>query len=261
MSAKTSSVLQTSIRLTGKHTEGATDRHQGVPGFDQEAYSKASVLCIGAGGLIGHIVPTLVRKGIGSITIVDGDEVEASNLNRQFFFPEDIGKNKAIALASNLYRECTCATSIIGIGKNFEAVEDSLDMRFSAVVCGVDNNPTRLRVSRGFAELGLPVVFTGVSEDADFGYVFIQNRQGACFQCTFPDAESGKFPCPNTPAMKEILQAIGSIAAFAVSMTVVGEFQGWNWRTFRLSSASFDGCASIPRRDGCRCNILEFRKS
>ena len=48
----------------GKAIPGATDRQQRIPGFDQAVYSKSSVVCVGAGGLIGQIAPTLVRKGI-----------------------------------------------------------------------------------------------------------------------------------------------------------------------------------------------------
>ena len=80
---RASTVSQTSIRLRGKAVAGAEDRQRKLAGFDQEIFSKSSVLCIGAGGLISHIAPTLVRKGIGRITLLDDDVVEASNLNRQ----------------------------------------------------------------------------------------------------------------------------------------------------------------------------------
>jgi len=73
-------VSQTSIRLRGKAVPGAEDRQRKITGFDQERYSKAGLLCIGAGGLISHIAPTLVRKGIGRITLLDDDVVEPSNL-------------------------------------------------------------------------------------------------------------------------------------------------------------------------------------
>src|ERR1051326_1284134 len=106
--------LRTSIRLFGKAIPGAEDRQRLIPGFDQEAYSKASVVCVGSGGIISHIAPTLCRKGIGKITLLDRDVVEASNLNRQHFYVADIGKNKAVALARNLERECISATEIIG---------------------------------------------------------------------------------------------------------------------------------------------------
>lgn len=99
---------------------GAEDRQSKIAGFDQAAFSKSSVLCIGAGGLISHIAPTLVRKGIGRITLLDDDVVEASNLNRQRFYIEDIGRNKALALVENLERECTAATEIRGLAFRLE---------------------------------------------------------------------------------------------------------------------------------------------
>jgi ThiF family len=67
-------------RYVGKAIAGATDRQQRLAGFDQGVYSQSHVLCIGAGGLISHIAPTLVRKGIGALTILDDDVVEPSNL-------------------------------------------------------------------------------------------------------------------------------------------------------------------------------------
>lgn len=97
-----SSTSPNSIRLTGTRIRGAENRHKGIAGFDQEAYNKAHVLCIGAGGLIRNIVPILCRKGIGALTILDDDTVEVSNLNRQRFYQRDIGKNKSLALAKNL---------------------------------------------------------------------------------------------------------------------------------------------------------------
>src|SRR6266852_2861398 len=95
-------VSPTSIRLQGTPVPGAEDRQKKIPGFDQEIFSRSSVLCIGAGGIISQIAPTLVRKGIGSITLLDDDIVEPSNLNRQRFYAKDVGSNKAIALTQNL---------------------------------------------------------------------------------------------------------------------------------------------------------------
>ena len=57
----------------------------------------------GAGGLGSNCAMLLARSGVRSFTIADFDLVEASNLNRQFFFPEDIGKSKVEALRSNLW--------------------------------------------------------------------------------------------------------------------------------------------------------------
>src|SRR5262249_34011105 len=161
---RTSTVLQTSIRLRGKPIPGAEDRQQKIAGFDQAVYSRSHVLCIGAGGLISHIAPTLVRKGIGTITLLDHDIVEVSNLNRQRFYEGDVGQNKAIALAKNLQPECIAATEIRGYARQFEeAVARGIDLSCDVAVCGVDNNPARVAASLYFRNASVPVIFTAVS--------------------------------------------------------------------------------------------------
>src|SRR5437867_433798 len=118
--ARTSTVSQTSIRLRGKRIPGAEDRQQKIAGFNQAVFSASNVLCIGAGGLISHIAPTLVRKGIGAVTLLDDDFVEPSNLNRQRFYEKDLFQNKAIALAQNLRAECIHETEITGYAFSFQ---------------------------------------------------------------------------------------------------------------------------------------------
>src|ERR1700728_1331999 len=108
----TFTVSRTPIKLSGTAIPGAEDRQRKIAGFDQEVFSSSGILCIGAGGIISAIAPTLVRKGIGKITLLDDDVVEPSNLNRQRFYIKDVGKNKALALARNLLPECIAATAI-----------------------------------------------------------------------------------------------------------------------------------------------------
>jgi molybdopterin/thiamine biosynthesis adenylyltransferase len=69
-------------------------RQRKIPGFDQEKFSRSHVLCIGAGDIISRIAPTLVRKGLGKMTLLDPDLMEPSNLNRRRFYIEDVGKGK-----------------------------------------------------------------------------------------------------------------------------------------------------------------------
>ena len=66
------------------------------------------MLC--AGGISSQIAPTLVRKGVGRITLLNNDIVELSNLNCQRFYIRGIGQNKAISLAKNLTPECIATT-------------------------------------------------------------------------------------------------------------------------------------------------------
>lgn len=58
---------------------------------------KANVLIVGLGGVGGYVLETLVRSGVYNLTIVDGDIVELSNLNRQIISKRDvIGRPKVL---------------------------------------------------------------------------------------------------------------------------------------------------------------------
>jgi len=242
-----STVSQTSIRLKGKAIPGAEDRQRLIPGFDQEIFSKSSVCCVGAGGIISHIAPMLVRKGLGRITLLDRDVVEASNLNRQLFYEKDIGRNKALAMAKNLQRECIAATDIRGYAFMLEeAIGGNIDLSCDVAICGVDNNPARVAASRFFRFAGVPVIFAAVSRDGDHGYVFVQEKHGPCIGCLFPDmTDDDRYPCPGTPAVADILQAVGAFAFYAVDTLVTNRSRVWNYRRVCLSDGYMDGSTSL----------------
>jgi molybdopterin/thiamine biosynthesis adenylyltransferase len=244
---------QTPIRLHGSAIPEATDRQEKIPGFSQEIFSKARVTCIGAGGIVSQIAPTLARKGIGGIALLDGDIVEASNLNRQRFYMDDLGRNKAVALAQNLQRECIAATVLRGLPFRLEeAIERRIDLGADVAVCGVDNNPARVATSRYFRDLGVPVVFTAISVNGDHGYVFIQEADGPCIGCMFPDmADDDRYPCPGTPAIADILQAVGALAVYATDSLLMQRPRAWNYRRISLSDGATDGASIIPVRQEC----------
>jgi molybdopterin/thiamine biosynthesis adenylyltransferase len=257
---RASTFSRTSIKLVGKAVAGAEDRQRLIPGFDQAVFSKASVLCVGAGGIMSHIAPTLVRKGIGKVTLLDRDIVEPSNLNRQRFYQRDIGTYKVMALAANLQKECIAATHICAHALRLEqAISNGLDLSCDVAVCGVDNNPARVTASRLFRTKGIPVIFTAVSRDGDHGYVFVQKKEGPCIACLFPDmTDDDRYPCPGTPAIADILQAVGAIAVYAVDTLLTTRPRGWNYRRISLADGALDATAMILARQGCRMFAREF---
>lgn len=58
----------------------------------------------GAGGIGSNVAVNLVRSGVTALRLVDFDRVEAGNLNRQFYFHDQIGRLKVEMLAANLHR-------------------------------------------------------------------------------------------------------------------------------------------------------------
>ncbi len=76
-----------------------------------EKLRRARVGIAGAGGLGSNAAMMLVRSGVGALVIIDGDRVEAHNLNRQHYFPRHIGMLKVEALAEQV-RELAPGTEL-----------------------------------------------------------------------------------------------------------------------------------------------------
>lgn len=77
--------------MAARHTPGVLEK-----------FEKAQVGIAGLGGLGSHIAMALARTGIGQLHLVDFDSVEPSNLNRQVYTIEDLGKAKTEALKTRL---------------------------------------------------------------------------------------------------------------------------------------------------------------
>ncbi|HVP90057.1 MAG TPA: sulfur carrier protein ThiS adenylyltransferase ThiF [Terriglobales bacterium] len=69
-----------------------------------DALRRSSVGIAGAGGLGSTVAVALARAGVGRLVIADFDRVEASNLNRQQYFVDQVGRVKVEALKENLLR-------------------------------------------------------------------------------------------------------------------------------------------------------------
>lgn len=257
---KDSTVCAT-IRLSARGMRGAKDdepgvwdRQERVPGFDQARLGSLCVALIGAGGLDGEVGEGFARKGVGCLKVFDQDFVERSNLNRQRFFVQDLGEPKAWALVRNLAREATNETHFVATRLSFEeAVAAKCDTVSDVAVCGVDSVKARLFVARHMRQHRTPVVFLGVSEDANHGYVMVQETTGPCFGCAFPDlVATPREPCPNTPAVKEILKAVAALALYAVDSLVMKRKRSWNYRELFLDGSVPERCLKVERRRGCR---------
>jgi sulfur carrier protein ThiS adenylyltransferase len=102
----------------------------------QEILSHHSAGIAGAGGLGSNCAAALVRTGIGRLVVADFDFVEESNLNRQFYFRDQIGLPKVEALKKNLLRINPALQIDIFHGRlipeNIRKLFDSVDVLFEA---------------------------------------------------------------------------------------------------------------------------------
>lgn len=231
-----------------------THRQELIAGFCQEKLSQASGILVGGGGLGSEVGEGLCRKGIGCLRIFDHDVVEHTNLNRQHFFPSDIGENKSTSLVRNLAPHCHAGTILEGYPMSFEdALALDLDMSAAFVVCGVDNAAARVAVSRYYHRLGVPVVFIAVDLLAECGHVFVQESTPttACFGCAFPKSlAASKAPC-FVPASKDILKAIAGIALYAIDSVLMDRKRNWNYRRIHLAGFAPDVLINVERNSKC----------
>ena len=210
------------------------------------------MLFIGAGGINSEYGEGTTRKGYGRLIFYDFDSIECSNLNRQLFFKEDIGKKKGVCIAKNLSRFATCGSVIEGWGYSFQdAVALGHPLDADVVVCGVDNNTTRVEVSKFFRAKNIPVVFTAVDLMAESGYVFVQEVGKSCFGCCFPDCLNNiKIPC-RTAAAKDILKTVAGMGMYGIDSLIMNRKRNWNYRLVHIAGFAPDVKMTVEKNPKC----------
>jgi len=232
-----------------------------VKGFDLEKNQNSKVLLVGAGAIGSNVGLALVRKGIGVLEIFDDDDVELRNLTRQLFTKNDVGKNKAVCLANTLSTQGFFNTSIAGYPYRFQeileigAIED-----YDAIICGVDNNPTRVSVAKYCLGKKIPLIMSGVSRDGIQMYVAVQETEKACFGCIMPYAiNDRRYPC-DLPGIIDVIQVVSGFAVFALDTILMQRYREWNIKSIFLDGSVPDSTLLIPKKANCElCNEKIFK--
>lgn len=103
-----------------------------------ERLARARVLVVGLGGLGAHVAILLARSGVGHVVLADGDRVDASNLSRQPYFPEHVGRLKTVVLGEILRRirpqmgitlvpRFVAPTEVVRLAEHCAAVVEAVD--------------------------------------------------------------------------------------------------------------------------------------
>ncbi len=118
----------------------------------------ARVGVAGLGGLGSNVLAHLVRAGVRRFTAADFDVVAASNLNRQFFFADQIGMKKTEALAQNLRR---ISRKLELDFHDLKLTEENIPELFAGcdvVVEAFDKADAKTMLIRAMAQTDIPVV-------------------------------------------------------------------------------------------------------
>jgi molybdopterin/thiamine biosynthesis adenylyltransferase len=224
-----------------------------IYGFYLRIYQALRVLLIGAGAIATHVAMALVRKGIGWLDMYDGDVVELKNLTRQLFSIEDEGKNKAICLARILSKQGFFKTTLTGYPYRFqEALEMGTDFStYNAVICAVDNNPTRIAAAKYCLDKKIPLIISAVSRDGDLMYCAIQEPDKACFGCIMPHAiNDNTYPC-NLPGIIDIIQVVSGFTVYALDTIAMGRYREWNIKMVSLDGSHPDSSVVVESKAEC----------
>lgn len=135
-----------------------------LPGFGragQERLAAARVVVVGAGGLGSALLPVLVATGIGTVVVVDGDRVEATNLHRQTLHGvQDLGREKAASAVDAVTPIAPEGTALIADARFVdEAVVAHLIAGADLVVDATDSLELRYLLDEATAAAGIPLVW------------------------------------------------------------------------------------------------------
>ncbi|WP_062241992.1 molybdopterin-synthase adenylyltransferase MoeB [Brevibacterium epidermidis] len=202
-------------------------RHLSLPGFGLEGQRRlraASVLVIGAGGLGAPILNYLAAAGVGSITIIDDDVVEASNLQRQIIHRDaDVGRSKVASAADAVHR-LDPSLEVRTIEGRL-TLENALDLfaDHDVVLDGADNFATRY-LSNDAAELtGTPLVWGTIFRFAGQVSTFVPGH-GPMLRDLFPDIpEPDSVPnCAEGGVLGVLCGTVGSAMATEAIKLICG---------------------------------------
>jgi len=215
----------------------------------QERLKKAHIFIAGAGGLGSPIAIYLAVAGIGTITIVDMDAVDQSNLNRQILHTDrDVGKKKTVSAIEKLH-EYNSDITINAIDTTIAADNvHELVGRADGIVDAMDNYPVRYLLNRAALKKKIPF-FHGAIRGFYGQATTIIPGETPCLECIFPKAPPKEvFPVVGvTPGLIGTVQATEVIKYLTKSGRLLsGRLFTWDGLTSTAEEIAIAGNPACP---------------
>ncbi|WP_232700724.1 SAMP-activating enzyme E1 [Halobacterium wangiae] len=189
----------------------------------QQRLLDADVLVVGAGGLGAPVVQYLAAAGVGTLRIVDDDDVERSNLQRQIIHADaDVGTPKAEsarAYVERLNPDVDVRAHVAHLDQsNVDALLDGVDF----VVDCSDNFSTRFLVNDACVLREIPFSHAAIYRFE--GQAITVTPDSACYRCLFPEAPpAGTIPdCAEAGVLGVLPGTMGCVQATECVKALLG---------------------------------------
>jgi molybdopterin/thiamine biosynthesis adenylyltransferase len=197
-----------------------------IGGKGQRKLIDSSVLVIGAGGLGSPVAMYLAAAGIGKLGIVDFDQVEVTNLQRQILHTTAAVGRSTVASAVEHLRAINPTIEVVGhetllFSTNVFEIFEGYDV----IVDGTDNFPVRYLVNDATQFTGKPLVYGSIYQFEGQATVFMPGQETPCYRCLFPaPPPPGTVPsCAEGGVFGVLPGVIGSIQATEAIKIITGE--------------------------------------
>jgi len=226
-------------------------RHFILPNFSEEGQRKlkaAKVLVVGSGGLGSPVLQYLAAAGVGTLGIVDFDEVEVSNLQRQVLFGlESVGKPK-VEEAKKRIESLNPHIELITYHTRLTSA-NALDIiqGFDIVADGTDNFATRYLVNDACVLLDKVNVYASIFQFSGqvsvFHYTYPDGSKGPNYRDLFPTPPpAGSVPtCAEGGVLGVLPGIMGSMQALEVIKVITGVGEPLAGRLYMFDALSFSG--------------------
>ena len=187
----------------------------------QSKLKNAHVLIVGCGGLGAPVSLYLAAAGIGNITLIDGDVVELSNLQRQITFSEnDIGKSKAQCTQKRL-QSLNSDILVTAINQplstdNAEALIKTADL----VLDCTDNFSTRYLINDLCKLNNTAWIYASVYQSSGQCALFTPDQ--SCFRCLFPSPPQEALDCNSAGVLGVLPGLLGTLQATEALKVLAG---------------------------------------
>jgi molybdopterin/thiamine biosynthesis adenylyltransferase len=209
----------------------------------QQKILAAHVLVIGAGGLGSPAALYLASAGVGRLTIVDDDEVDLTNLQRQILHTtERIGQNKVDSAKISL-QAINPEIHIVALKERVQGERLQALVRSATVVLDCsDNFKTRHAVNAACVSASVPLVSgAAISFDGQLSVFDSRTQDAPCYACLFPaDQQFEEVQCSTMGVFAPLVGIIGSMQAAEALKLVMGAGQSLAGRLLLLDAFTME---------------------